>query len=242
MHLSTYLSLLGLSASLPIQGAALPRGRRSARHNKFVLVRSPQVQQQDQYRPGASGVVTAVADVISPDNSTTLSQPSNPTAENATDSLPATPVNGSSPVTNGTGFETIPPVLNLTDPAVSSIVSSLVATSTAYASFSYSVYSPTATVADVPVTSSASQASGTPKPSLDPVDQALQAAQSYAMNQEMGKHMPTVTVELVMVPTQVSTSCDTHLETRDSFDWTGTRRYMGLRRTIGHRWYSNCHT
>jgi hypothetical protein len=221
MHLASILSTMGLALALPVQGAALPRGRRSAAHNKFVLVRAPQT-------PAASeqdSVMTTVADLTSNStsiNSTMVDVPMvnstildpitllNSTVVNSTlpegsdgeaDLLPLTGTNETSPITNGTGYNTIPPQLNETDPVVSDLISSLAASSTAYASFSYSTYVPTATASTSAgvVTGVAQPASEQP---VDPVDQALHAAQSYAMQQAIGSNMPTITLELVLRPTQ----------------------------------------
>lgn len=205
MHLATYISVLGLFLSLGVHGAALPRSRRSGRHNRFVLVRSPQTQQEGT--DAASGaVLTTAADVTNSSNSTELFNPEDSAGSNTTEAYGTTSSDTVSPVNNSTGYNTIPPVLNLTDPAVSQVVSVLVPTSTTYPTFSYSAYEPAPTMVDIATTTSADEPSFTSSAPMDPVDQALQAAQSYALHQEMGSHMPTVTIELVMLPTQVSRS------------------------------------
>jgi hypothetical protein len=202
MHLATYISVLGLSLSLGVHGAALPRSRRSGRHNRFVLVRSPQTQQEGT--DAASGaVLTTAPEVTDSSNSTEGLESEVLTGSNTTEAYGLTPSDDLSPVNNSTGYNTIPPALNLTDPAVSQVVSVLVPTSVTYPTFSYSAYEPAPTVLDATITS-ADEPSFTPSASMDPVDQAIQAAQSYALHQEMGSHMPTVTIELVMLPTQVS--------------------------------------
>ena len=214
MHLATYISVLGLSLSLGIHGAALPRSRRSGHHNRFVLVRSPQTQQEGT-DAAAGAVLTTAADVVGSSNSTEGPEFEVPASSNTTEAYGTTPSDEISPVNNSTGYNTIPPALNLTDPAVSQAVSVLAPTSTAYPTFSYSAYEPAPTVADATTTTSADEPSYTPSGSMDPVDQAIQAAQSYALHQEMGSHMPTVTIELIMLPTQVSRLSPCFRDSRD---------------------------
>ena len=149
--------------------------------------------------------MTTAADVIDLSNSTIL----NTTAPNGQDAEDGflTPLasNETTTINNSTGYNTVPPQLNDTDPVVSNLISSLAASATAYSTFSYSAYVPTAT-SDTPATSVTDAPTPAWEQPADPVDQALQAAQSYAMQQAIGQHMPTVTVELVMVPTQVSSA------------------------------------
>lgn len=193
------LATVGLALSMSVEVAALPRGRRSAAHNKFVLVRSPQAAAG--YSPEDT-VMTTVADVTALSNSTSVNStvPAVPILE---EGLPTLGLNETASVVNGTGANTVPPALNETDPVVSDLISSLAASTTAYATFSYSAYVPTATM-DPPAVSASPSSDPVWEQPADPVDQALQAAQSYAMQQAIGSHMPTVIVELVMVPTQVS--------------------------------------
>jgi hypothetical protein len=147
--------------------------------------------------------MTTMTDLTSFNNSTVVNATLLDGLDGEAGLLPLTGTNETSPITNGTGYNTIPPRLNETNPLMSDLISSMAASTTAYASFSYSAYTPTTTAS-----TSASVVSDIKKPAseqlVDPVDQALQAAQSYAMQQAIGSHMPTVTIELVMVPTQVS--------------------------------------
>jgi hypothetical protein len=203
MKLSLILSALGVQLALLPSTFSLPRGRRQTGHEKFVLIRAGHDHHRREVAEADTSAEASINGTAGMNNYTVVPN---------THQQPVTPfqgstVNSTSSISNATGHDTIPPNLNATDPSVSAIVSSLLATSTAYSTFTYSAYIPL-TSAALPSASSSQLPSAIPTstPIVDPVQQAIQVAESYALQQQIGKHLPTVTVELVMIPTQVSQS------------------------------------
>lgn len=101
---------------------------------------------------------------------------------------------------NSTGYDTVPPQVSA-DPA---IISSLLASTTIYDSFTYSQYAPVVTAA--PTTTSDYYEPTVTSTEGSLYEEAVKEAQEFAMHQVMGQLLPTITLEVVMVPTQVSCS------------------------------------
>lgn len=102
-----------------------------------------------------------------------------------------------SSTSNSTGLDTVPPEASF----ASDMLSSLLASTTVYDSFTYSEYAPVATPA--PSTTS-EYYEPTPTTAADSAaEEAVKAAQEYAMHQVLGPLLPTITLEVVMIPTQV---------------------------------------
>jgi hypothetical protein len=174
MHLSTTsLLLLPLLAS---SSFALPSPRRHAR-GLFRRIREREYAGTGVY----ANFVADVADVPSADPSSYIIAVAS--ASPAEDYLPASSV----------GKDTVQPS---TVDLSSQSLSSLLAQTTAYNSFSYTDYVASSTSAPAAL---ATQGSG------DVYAEAISAAEAYVKSM-MQNVMPTITLEIVMEPTQVSRS------------------------------------
>jgi hypothetical protein len=204
MHFSSVLLLsLALVAGHVAEAAPRPpHVKRGGYKTRFVKNRSLLASERQQETFGKRDVVSGD---ISQAANATASDLIPDVAVNATDLDPSDPLIDAPSNATTAGYDTIPPKLDVSSPEVSSIVSQLVASTTAYDTFTYSAYTPPTTTspsyAEITTTSSSAAAAYTPR---DPVSDAVAAAESYALNQYMNRIMPTVTVELVLVPTQVS--------------------------------------
>ncbi len=195
MHISSVALLaLVLVGSHVVDAIPRPHVRMGYKAN-FVKQRSLPVRERDDKRD------VAAADLMADGSTETEAQDSLSkfTSTSNTD--------GTTSTSSSTGVDTVPPTLNSTSPEVSSIVSQLIASTSAFDSFTYSAYSPpTSTISSFPtstISASPTATASSTAASQDPVSLAVAAAESYAMAQYMNKVMPTVTVELVLVPSQV---------------------------------------
>lgn len=102
----------------------------------------------------------------------------------------AVPVSTDS-IDTSSGKNTQQPDIKIPDEKASKIVSSLTASVEAFETFTYSNYAAEQTSSSSPVAT----------PTSDPVQEAIKAAESYASRQQ-NVALPTVTVRLVMEPTQ----------------------------------------
>ncbi|GHJ84740.1 hypothetical protein NliqN6_1142 [Naganishia liquefaciens] len=186
MHISSLV--IGVIATTSVTAAALPRGRsRSRAHSAatFLKLRSSPAPKAERFviLPEDS-VQTEKRDVVSAD---VYHRPT------AGDDSAAVHVSTES-INTSSGKNTQQPDLGDNESASSAIVESLLATSSMpFETFTYSNYAPAVT----------STASSEPSAStgLDPVQEAIKAAESYALKQQ-NVALPTVTVHLVMEPTQ----------------------------------------
>lgn len=192
MHVSPLLfGVVQLTiATTSVTAAALPRGRsRSRAHSAatFLKLRSPPVPNAAVERfviLPEDAVQTEKRDVAAAD---VYRRPT------AGDDSAAVHVSTDS-IDTSSGKNTQQPDLGLDESSSSAIVESLLATSSMpFETFTYSNYAPAST------SSAASEPSVTA--SLDPVQEAIKAAESYALKQQ-NVALPTVTVHLVMEPTQ----------------------------------------
>ncbi len=143
---------------------------------------------------------------------TTVVKAANDISDGLSANLVGNTSHSSSPNSSSTsGNDTVVPSIAASGSQASSIISSLLAGTSSFAGYSYSSYTPPTTTTSPTITSSsggnyaaAGAAQATTTSSVNPISQAVAAAQSYAIQQEMGAYMPTVTLELIMVPTQVS--------------------------------------
>ena len=125
-----------------------------------------------------------------------------------------------------TGKNTVPPSTSgISDDSVSS----LLAATSVFDTFQYTSYVATSTATSAPA---AQQTGG----GGDAMDEIEKIAQSKA-NELMGQMLPTLTLEVILEPTQVSYS-GIHLITWA--DRTGGRRYLGLCRPHRLGWSSHC--
>ena len=192
MHVSPLLlGVVQLTiATTSVTAAALPRGRsRSRAHSAatFLKLRSPPAPNTAAERfviLPEDAVQTEKRDVAAAD---VYRRPT------AGDDSAAVHVSTDS-IDTSSGKNTQQPDLGLDESSSSAIVESLLATSSMpFETFTYSNYAPAST------SSAASEPSVTA--SLDPVQEAIKAAESYALKQQ-NVALPTVTVHLVMEPTQ----------------------------------------
>ncbi|KAJ9115262.1 hypothetical protein QFC20_001129 [Naganishia adeliensis] len=194
MHVSPLL--LGVAiASTSATAAALPRGRSRGRihsaASSFLKLRSPPAPPAERFviLPGEPVQVTEKREIASAD---VYHRPS------AADDVPAVVHAAAVPVSTdsidtSSGKHTQQPDIDVDDAKVSQVVSSLVASAEAFETFTYSNYA-----AGLTASSSSPVATAT----SDPVQEAIQAAESYAMQHQKVAALPTVTVHLVMEPTQ----------------------------------------
>lgn len=193
MHVSPLL--LGVAiASTSATAAALPRGRSRGRihsaASSFLKLRSPPAPPAERFviLPEEPVQVTEKREIASAD---VYHRPS------AADDVPAVVHAAAVPVSTdsidtSSGKNTQQPDIKVDDAKVSQVVSSLVASVEAFETYTYSNYG-----AGLTASSSSPVATAT----SDPIQEAIRAAESYAMHQKVPA-LPTVTVHLVMEPTQ----------------------------------------
>ncbi|KAJ9104447.1 hypothetical protein QFC21_001942 [Naganishia friedmannii] len=200
MHISPLL--LGVAqltlATTSVTAIALPRARsRRAHAANFLKLRSPPSPAERFVVPVDPVVVAEKREVIPAE---VYRRPTG--ADGSSSSFSASSASESSTVpvstdsiTSSSGKNTQQPDLNLSDSEASSVVESLIASASVYETFTYSAYS-------LQATPTSSLTSPSESAVVDPIQQAKQAAASYAAGQNGVVSMPTVTVHLVMEPTQ----------------------------------------
>lgn len=205
MHISPLL--LGVAqltlATTSVTAVAVPRARsRRAHAANFLKLRTPPPSAERFVIPAEPIIVTEKREVIPAEvyKRPTGADGSSPSSSASSASESAVPVSTDS-ITTSSGKNTQQPDLSLSDPEASAVVESLIASASVYETFTYSAYSVQATPSSS-VASSSSSAAPTASAIVDPIEQAKEAAASYAAGQNGAVSMPTVTVHLVMEPTQ----------------------------------------
>ncbi|KAJ9103352.1 hypothetical protein QFC19_004450 [Naganishia cerealis] len=199
MHVSPLLlGVVQLTlATTSATAIALPRSRARRTHSAdFIKLRTPPSQAERFVVPAqpVSAVVVEKREVAAAEVYR------RPTAadDSSSSSEPAVPVSTDS-INTSSGKNTQQPDLNLDSSEASSVVASLAASTSVFETFTYSAYSVQATPSSSDAPSSASPSAST---LTDPIQKAREAAASYAKGQNGVISMPTVTVNLVMEPTQ----------------------------------------
>ncbi|KAJ9124880.1 hypothetical protein QFC24_002809 [Naganishia onofrii] len=205
MHISPLL--LGVAqltlATTSVTAVALPRARsRRAHAANFLKLRTPPSSAERFVAPAEPVVVAEKREVIPADvyHRPTGADGSSSSLSASSASESTVPVSTDS-ITTSSGKNTQQPDLGLSDSEASSVVGSLIASVSVYETFTYSAYSAQATPSSS-LASSSSSTAATESAVVDPIQQAKQAAASYALGQNGAVNMPTVTVHLVMEPTQ----------------------------------------
>ncbi len=214
MHVpSAFLLALVLAATQATDALPRPRhGRTKSQSVQFVKHRSLQAKEhaaalaQLQDRAAIAKRYVASAD-IGGTAVPAVAAPSVAVLTTADGEAAGSLLSVTSPTANTSaiGFDTIPPKLNTSDPAVSEAMSQLQAPTAAYTSSASESYTPAAQTASATTAYAAAATTAAPAKngSEDPISMALAAAQSYAESMAVAKSMPTITVELVLSPTQV---------------------------------------
>ena len=167
-----------------------------------------------------------------------------PSASTSTVADSLSPYSGTSSNTttsssNSTGLDTVNP-----NPGnlPSESISALLAQTTAYNTFSFTTYTPTTSTsaASSAVTAGAGDKAGDDdvdesSSSSDPLADALRAAESYA-DSLIGSLLPTITLDVILVPTQVSLLLVFLVKSRLTTVCIGARWIMGIRRARGYGW------
>ncbi|KAJ9115066.1 hypothetical protein QFC22_005394 [Naganishia vaughanmartiniae] len=203
MHISPLL--LGVAqltlATTAVTAVALPRARsRRAHAANFLKLRTPPSSAERFVVPAEPVVIAEKREVIPAEvyRRPTGADGSSSSFSASSASESTVPVSTDS-ISTSSGKHTEQPDLNISDPEASSLVESLLASASVYETFTYSAYA-------VQPTPSSMESSFSAAPSasaiVDPIEQAKQAAASYAAGQNGVVNMPTMTVHLVMEPTQ----------------------------------------